>query len=633
MVAGQPKNLREGDPPRTRRRTGKNFSDLQCRLLVLDFDGLASASPGERLDRPEDFGERAFRETLGRLPAAFNADCLLVATSSTGLPVNAKGKPANGCARFRAIFLLSRPLFFAEQKQIVIALKKLPGLDCLDLAIYSVPQFSFIARPEFPPDMDDPIAKPVIPCEGGQSQVDVDMLLTEIDVEPGPKGRLRTDGTPVRAEDRRLNVAPELRIPLVRQAVEAIVNDLDRVDWVHMAHAIDGSVDGDPAGRDIFLGFTAREEREGKADPYEEGFDEAGETDAPSGGKGPNPEEEAERVWDTRGEGRAGYGYLMQLLEKQGTPEAEAAIFAIQLERAREAFKDSPDDLPDDDPNPSLRIVCPTIFNGLIPPSRRWIAPQWIPYEVVTGFYGDGGVGKSLLAQQLQTATALGSTWIGLPVEQAVSLGVYCEDDENELWRRQCAINASYFADHDALGLTHWMPRLGEDNLLMTFGRSGVGKLTKFHQQVLDAALDLKARLVIIDTAADVFGGNENDRGHVRQFVQRALGGIALKIDGAVVCCAHPSRAGLKSGEGDSGSTGWSNAFRSRLYIRHIEDDPNGRILDRKKANYASRNDELRLRWHDGVIVPGRDRRARGDGDGRPGRRQSRVPRSHTRDE
>ena len=312
MVAGRPKNLREGDPPRTRRRTGKNFSDLPCRLLVLDFDGLAPVSPGKRLDRPEDFGDAVLAEIRQRLPPAFKSvDCLLVATSSTGLPVNAKGKPANGCARFRAIFLLSRPLFFAAQKQIVIALKKLPGLDCLDLAIYSVPQFSFIARPIFPPGMDDPIAKPVIPCKGGQSQIDVD-LLTEIDVEPAsPMGR-RTDGTPVRAEDRRLSVAPGLRVPLVSQAVEAIVNDLDRVDWVHMAHAIDGSVDGDPEGRNIFLEFSAR--WEGEADPYED-FDQVGEADQPAGWEEPDPEEEAERVWDTRGEeGRAGFGYLMQLL-------------------------------------------------------------------------------------------------------------------------------------------------------------------------------------------------------------------------------------------------------------------------------------------------------------------------------
>lgn len=63
---------------------------------------------------------------------------------------------------------------------------------------------------------------------------------------------------------------------------------------------------------------------------------------------------------------------------------------------------------------------------------------------------------------------------------------------------------------------------------MMVFGRNGVGELTKFHQHVLTAAMDLKVKLVIIDTAADVFGGSENDRNQVRQFVSRALGSIAL---------------------------------------------------------------------------------------------------------
>ena len=62
----------------------------------------------------------------------------------------------------------------------------------------------------------------------------------------------------------------------------------------------------------------------------------------PEAGEEPDPEEEAERMWDTRGEGRAGFGYLMQLLAKQGTHEAEAAIDAIQLARARWAFRDPP---------------------------------------------------------------------------------------------------------------------------------------------------------------------------------------------------------------------------------------------------------------------------------------------------
>ena len=268
------------------------------------------------------------------------------------------------------------------------------------------------------------------------------------------------------------------------------------------------------------------------------------------------------------------------------------------------------DQPPPRDEEPKPRIICPTVFMGQIPPPRFWIAEDWIPYGVVTGLYGDGGVGKSLIAQQLQTGTALGSTWLGLPVDRVASLGVYCEDDDKELWRRQHDINASYLADYDALSLKNWMPRLGENNILMAFPRNGVGELTPFHRHVVEAALDLGVRLVIIDTAADTFGGNENDRGQVRQFVQRALGQIAIKIRGALVCCAHPSRAGLSTGSGDSGSTGWNNAFRSRQYLFAPEaegnepPDPNARILERKKANYAARGNQIRLRWHNGVIVP-----------------------------
>jgi hypothetical protein len=260
---------------------------------------------------------------------------------------------------------------------------------------------------------------------------------------------------------------------------------------------------------------------------------------------------------------------------------------------------------------PPPRIVSPRDLGDKSPPARAWIVPEWLPCGVVTGLYGDGGLGKSLLAQQLQTAAATGKTWLGLTVERTPSLAVYCEDSNDELWRRQRDINLDYGVNNDDLADVHWMPRLGEDNLMMVFGRNGVGELTKFHQHVLNAALRLKVRLVILDTAADVFGGSENDRNQVRQFVSRALGSIALKINGAVLLCAHPSRSGLTTGEGDGGSTGWSNSLRSRLFLRAPaleagdDRDPDARILERKKANYAARNDEIKLRWRNGVIEPG----------------------------
>lgn len=215
----------------------------------------------------------------------------------------------------------------------------------------------------------------------------------------------------------------------------------------------------------------------------------------------------------------------------------------------------------------SPRIVSAADLHGRPIPPRRWIVADWVPWQVVTGLYGGGGEGKTLLLQQLQTSAALGSPWIGLPVEPFPSLGVFCEDELDELLRRQHDINTHYGCDFASLRALHLMPRFGEENLLMTFSSKGKGELTPFHKEVREAALDLKAKLLGIDTVSDTFGGNENDRSQVRQYVSVALGSLARDIKGAVIACAHPSRSGLKSGEGDSGSTAWEAAFRSRLFL------------------------------------------------------------------
>jgi RecA-family ATPase len=246
-----------------------------------------------------------------------------------------------------------------------------------------------------------------------------------------------------------------------------------------------------------------------------------------------------------------------------------------------------------------------TLADKPVPP-RKWLVPEWIPWSTVTGLYGDGGVGKSLLAQQLLTATAIGKPFLGLPVTQVRSIGVFCEDPLDELHRRQADINRFYESDFAELRNTLWLPRFGEDNLLM----NARGELTPFFNDLREQALQFKARLVIVDTVADTFGGNENDRGQVRQYIQSCLGRLARDIDGCVVALAHPSRSGMASGSGDSGSTGWSNSFRSRIVLEvpNADDgtapDPDVRFFWRKKANYALRKDWVRVRWQNGILVP-----------------------------
>ncbi len=72
---------------------------------------------------------------------------------------------------------------------------------------------------------------------------------------------------------------------------------------------------------------------------------------------------------------------------------------------------------------------------------------------------------------------------------------------------------------------------------------------------------------------------------------------------------AHPSLSGMASGSGTSGSTGWNNSVRSRLYLERVKEadgteiDPDLRRLRVVKANHARAGAEMRLRWQDGVFV------------------------------
>ncbi len=106
--------------------------------------------------------------------------------------------------------------------------------------------------------------------------------------------------------------------------------------------------------------------------------------------------------------------------------------------------------------------------------------------------------------------------------------------------------------------------------------------------------------LVVLDTAADLFEGNENSRTQVRQFIQGALGKIAREANCGVLLCAHPSANGLSNGSGNGGSTAWHNTVRSRLYLS--SDDKGIRNLSRKKANYCSTGEEIKLKWIKGAF-------------------------------
>ena len=109
---------------------------------------------------------------------------------------------------------------------------------------------------------------------------------------------------------------------------------------------------------------------------------------------------------------------------------------------------------------------------------------------------------------------------------------------------------------------------------------------------------------MIIDNASDAFGGDENNRVHVRGFM-RMLADIARETGAAVLLLAHIDKASAKYGalgNSYSGSTAWHNSARSRLALT----EKDGAIeMVQEKLTIGRKADPLRLGWDDtGVLVP-----------------------------
>ncbi|MFD1341467.1 AAA family ATPase [Litorisediminicola beolgyonensis] len=238
---------------------------------------------------------------------------------------------------------------------------------------------------------------------------------------------------------------------------------------------------------------------------------------------------------------------------------------------------------------------------------REWLVHGLIPQKTVTLFSGDGGTGKSLLSLQLAVAVATGTGWIGKGVSPGRVIYMSAEDDDDELHRRlEDIVRAERLSYDDLEGLT-LRSLAGEDALLAVESQVTMMKSELFKE--LDRrAEDEAPSLVVIDTLADVYPANENDRAKVRQFIG-ILRGLALRRGCAVLLLGHPSLTGLSSGSGSSGSTAWNNSVRSRLYLSRITDggfeaDPDRRVMTTMKANYGRIGEETHMKWQAGVFVP-----------------------------
>ena len=274
-------------------------------------------------------------------------------------------------------------------------------------------------------------------------------------------------------------------------------------------------------------------------------------------------------------------------------------------------MSDAPDLLIDNESPQPLSFIDMSGWDDHPAPPRPWAVHDRIPRRQPTLLSGEGAIGKTILLLQLAAAHALGRDWIGTMPELGPVIYFGAEDDADELHRRLTGIAAHYrtrFADLTAGGL-HLLSFAGQDALLGSVDRAGLVKPTSLFERLRASALAVRPKTIILDTLADIFAGNENDRSQVRQFVG-ILRGLAIEADCAVVISAHPSLTGISTGIGTSGSTGWHNSVRARMYFKTAatekgeEPDKDLRELEFKKNNYGPLADKMFLRWRNGVFVP-----------------------------
>jgi RecA-family ATPase len=218
-------------------------------------------------------------------------------------------------------------------------------------------------------------------------------------------------------------------------------------------------------------------------------------------------------------------------------------------------------------------------------PARKFVLADWIPARCVTLLHGFGGVGKSLLAQQIGTVAVLSCQFLGSIIEACPVLGWWGEDDEDEIWRRQENINAALGVDSlaDLDNKLYWRPCPGEDITLFTAANESDFNTTSQYAVLREQINDLKIQLTFLDSASQIAAIPENNRPLVMRGIQ-SLTSLCLQTESTLCLIGHNNRKGDYSG-----TSAWENRVRSRIHMKRDknEDGTETIKLCRPKANWT----------------------------------------------
>ena len=259
--------------------------------------------------------------------------------------------------------------------------------------------------------------------------------------------------------------------------------------------------------------------------------------------------------------------------------------------------------------------LSPIAWDDIAEVERQWLIPNWLPANTATMFTGQGGTGKSWLTLQVACEIAShssGGAWrkpnaeIQKPSEyddstenapKHIVFATY-EDEPAEIKRRLKALCYSFdwieserktieqhlhIVDMRGIGSV-WGPGL-EKHISVT------GELLPAGEELRKVCQDKNARLLILDPLSGAFGGNENDRTAVYDFVS-AFRGWGDEQNCAMLIVGHLPKSSEGRASGFSGSTAWEASVRSMWMLSKVEhgkeDNSNCYFaLQHTKSNYA----------------------------------------------
>ena len=260
-----------------------------------------------------------------------------------------------------------------------------------------------------------------------------------------------------------------------------------------------------------------------------------------------------------------------------------------------------------------------TAWDDIEVTEREWLIHQWLPANTVTMFTGDGGAGKSWLTLQAVCQITCGCRDAFLNPDYKITppadydddpgtpkpvvFATY-EDEPAEIKRRLRALASGmeWIADSmetvrdyvhivDMRGVgSVWGPGLGNHI-------ANTGDLLPAGEDLRAICEDKQARLLIMDPLSGAFGGNENDRSAVYDFVS-SFRGWGDEAQCAMLAIGHLPKGAEGRAAGFSGSTAWEAAARSmwKISVKSFTEDNKKRsywALEHTKSNYAPLQPEI----------------------------------------